>query len=122
MATNEDKSFNKMALLMEAIQEVNRRDEAMDELRAAAFEVLLLHPGSDYRSWSDILYEQYTMEVYDAFGENENVIRPGMAKLWQSEYKDIASGLKHTYGDWAKVFATSEAVQMYYDLVEKLKK
>ena len=117
----EDIAFNKMALLMEAIQEVNRRDEAMDELRAAAFEVLLLHPGSDYRSWSDILYEQYTMEVYDAFGEDENVIRPGIAKLWQEEYKDIASGLEYTYSEWAKVFATSEAVQMYYDMIEKLK-
>ncbi len=119
---NDEVAFNKMALLMKSINDVQQSNEAMNELRSAAFEVLLLHPGSDYRSWSDILYDQYTMEVYDAFGENDDTIRPGMAKLWMSGYKDIASGLEYTYREWSRAFATDAAVQMYYDFLKAAKK
>lgn len=118
----EECAFEKMALMMEAMQETERQDAMMDELRAAAFEALILHPGSDYRSWSDILCEQYTLEVYDALGEDKDIIRSSLAKLWMEEYQDTASDLVYTYRDWSKAFATPESVQMYYDLVEETKK
>ena len=119
MDSKEEIAFRKMALLMEAMQDTEQEDEALEELKSAAFEALLLHPGCWYGEWSTILVEQYTMEVYDAFGEDEDTIRPSLAKLWMEEYQDVASGQTYTYRDWSKVFATPEAVQFYYDMVDE---
>ncbi|MBQ9417065.1 MAG: hypothetical protein IJU19_00595 [Bacteroidales bacterium] len=114
-----DIAFRKMALLMEAMQEIEQEDKVLEKLKSVAFEALLLHPGSGYREWSTILVEQYTMEVYDVFGEDEDDIRPSLAKLWMEDYQDIASGQTYTYRDWSKAFATPEAAQFYKDMVRK---
>lgn len=42
-------------------------DECLDELKAAAFEVLLLNPGSEMADWQQTLVLQYGTEVVDAY-------------------------------------------------------
>lgn len=111
----EDLAFQKMALALQASKSV----EAMEDLKASAFEVLLLHPGCYSAKWATILTEQYGTEVVDAFGSDGEKVYSSLMKLWRSEYKDENSGLTRTYEVWAKSFATEEAVQMYYDLTER---
>lgn len=94
-------------------------DEVLDELKAAAFEVLLLNPGCDQTDWRDTLISQYGMEVVDAYGNNPFEVFAALADLWEAPYKDENSGLEHTFKDWAQAFATEASVQMYYDLTEK---
>ena len=45
-------------------------DETLEELKAAAFEVLRLNPGCEQSDWAKILVEQYGTEVVDAYGKD----------------------------------------------------
>ena len=114
---NDDIARRKFDLLMQAVEQVNHQDAAMDELRHAAFEVLLLHPGCEQSAWVDILIEQYGTEVVDAYGNNPTEVFADLADLWESPYLDENSGLERSYEEWAQAFATEAAVQMYYDLI-----
>ena len=88
----------------------------MDELKASAFEVLLLNPGSDQGDWAQILVEQYGTEVVDAYGNNPDEVYAELADLWETPYLDKNSGLEYKFETWAMAFATEASVQMYYDL------
>ena len=112
-------AFRKMALLMKAASQVNRQDEALDELKAAAFEVLLLHPGIERSQWTRLLVTQYGSEVIDAFGRDAPTAYASLDKLWLTPYRDENSGLERTYQVWAEAFSTEAAVQMYYDMTAK---
>ena len=112
-------AFKKMALLMNAAKQANEQEDALDELKAAAFEVLLLHPGCNCARWATILTEQYGTELIDAFGSDGEKIHSSLMKLWRSRYHDGNSGLTWTYETWAKAFATGESVQMFYDMINK---
>ena len=117
---NDDIARRKFDMLMQAVEQVNHQDAAMDELRHAAFEVLLLHPGCDLTRWKQILCKQYGTEVVDAYGhidEPYDIVRE-LEKLWTSRYRDDNSGLERTYETWAKAFANEAAVQLYYDLIK----
>ena len=92
---------------------------SMDELKAAAFEVLLLNPGCDQIDWADILVEQYGTEVVDAYGKDPADAYASLEDLWESPYLDEVSGLEYDFKTWAEAFATDAAVQMYYDLTDK---
>ena len=92
---------------------------SMEELKAAAFEVLLLNPGCEQSDWAKILVEQYGTEVVDAYGNNPNEVFADLADLWESPYLDEVSGLEYDFKTWAEAFATDAAVQMYYDLTDK---
>ncbi len=120
--TKENIALRKLDLLMRSINEVNRQDETLEELKAAAFEVLLLHPGSEQSDWSQILVEQYGTEVVDAYGNNPNEVFADLANLWKTSYCDLNTGLEYTFNQWAEAFATEASVQMYYDIIEKMKK
>lgn len=114
----------KFEMLVQAYLGAQRQDEAMNELRDAAFEVLLLHPGCDLTRWKQILCKQYGTEMVDAYGhidEPYDMVRE-LEKLWTSRYRDDNSGLERTYETWAEVFANKESVQMYYDLIKDKKK
>lgn len=115
--TNEERSFGKMALLAAALNQL--QDESMDELKHAAFEVLLLHPGCDLRRWYAILCEQYNAELTDAFGRSPAATNNEICKLWETPYKDTASGLEYTFEIWAQCFCNEAAVQMYHDMASK---
>ena len=116
---NDDIARRKFDLLMQAVEQVNKQDEAMAELRDAAFEVLHLHPGCELEEWGELLAEQYGTELIDAFGKDIDKITTGVIKLWKSPYRDENSGLERSYENWAKAFATDEAVQMYYELIKR---
>ena len=91
----------------------------LEELKAAAFEVLLLNPGCEQSDWAKILVEQYGTEVVDAYGTDPEEAYASLADLWQSPYFDRNSGLEYDFKTWAEAFATDAAVQMYYDLTDK---
>ena len=108
-----------MAMLFEAVNGASRQEEALDDLRAAAFEVLLLHPGCTYDMWVAILLGQYGTELTDAYGTNPADVHASLADLWESPYFDKNSGLEYDYKTWAEALWTDAAVQMYYDLIER---
>jgi len=94
-------------------------DETLEELKAAAFEVLRLNPGCEQCDWAKILVEQYGTEVVDAYGKDYFEVMHELADLWESPYLDEVSGLEYDFKTWAEAFATDAAVQMYYDLTDK---
>lgn len=96
-------------------------DECLAELKAAAFEVLLLTPGIEMADWVKTMVEQYPCEVADAYGQNPPEVYAALNDLWETPYEDINSGLVYDYKTWAAAFATDEAVRMYYDLTSKMK-
>lgn len=89
---------------------------SLDELIAAAFEVLLLNPGCDQAEWADILVGQYGTEVVDAYGKDPAEAYASLADLWESPYFDRNSGLEYDFKTWARAFATEESVMMYHDM------
>lgn len=92
---------------------------SMEELKAAAFEVLLLNPGCEQSDWARILVEQYGTEVVDAYGKDPAEAYASLEDLWESPYFDRNSALEYDFKTWAEAFSTDAAVQMYYDLTEK---
>jgi hypothetical protein len=119
--SKEDIAFRKMALLLNATRKARRQDELLEELKASAFEVLLLNPGCTLDTWAAILERQYGTELVDAFGTQPSKIRQSLMALWGKPYTDPASGLRHTFGHWAKALATEESIGMYYDLTKRKK-
>ena len=52
------------------MREFSTNNETLDELKAAAFEVLRLNPGCEQSDWAQILVKQYGTEVVDAYGKD----------------------------------------------------
>ena len=65
-------------------------EELMNELRHAAFEVLLLHPATTRETWVQTLMEQYPTEVADALGTDEEQTRERLKNMWCEDYTDTA--------------------------------
>lgn len=93
-------------------------DTLMDELRDAAFEYLLLNPGSEFGDWQNGLIQEYPTEVVDALGSNPNEVMSDLADLWEREYLDPKTGMEQKFSEWAMSFANEHAVGVYYFLVE----
>ena len=91
----------------------------LEELKAAAFEVLLLNPGCEQSDWAKIRVEQYGTDVVDAYGTDPEEAYASLADLWESPYFDRNSGLEYDFKTWAEAFSTDAAVQLYYDLTKK---
>jgi len=100
---------------LELVMKTSKIMDALEELEAAAFEVLQLHPGCDFTKWATILVQQYGTELIDAYGTEAKKIHASIIDLWQHKYRDEASGLTRTFETWAKVFATEEAVNAYLE-------
>lgn len=115
---NEDVAFHKMALLLNAATG-DKQMVALDELKAAVFEVILLHPGCKQDEWAQILVEQYGTEVIDAFGNNHSEIYSGLADLWGSPYLDKNSGIEYAFSSWARALCNEAAVDMYYTFIKE---
>jgi hypothetical protein len=93
----------------------------MDELKAAAFEFLLLNPGSEFSDWQQGLIEQYPTEVVDALGSNPEEVYAELADLWQDDYCDPTTGIEQSYDEWAQSFCNEYSVGIYYYLVDACK-
>lgn len=91
-------------------------EDFLDELRNAAFEVMLLHPATTRDTWVQLLMEQYAMEVTDALGTDEETTRERLNKMWGEDYTDTA-GETRSYADWAALFATDAAITEYYKTI-----
>lgn len=89
-----------------------------DELRAAAFEYLLLNPGSEFGDWQQGLIQEYPTEVVDALGNNPNEVYSDLADLWESDYMDPKTGIEQKFSGWAESFCNESAVGIYYYLVD----
>ena len=93
-------------------------DPLMDELKAAAFEYLLLNPGSDFGDWQQGLITEYPTEVVDALGNNPTEVYADLADLWENEYCDPKTGIEQKFSEWAMSFANEHSVGIYYSLVD----
>lgn len=93
-------------------------DSLMDELKDAAFEYLLLNPGSEFGDWRQGLIEDYPTEVVDAFGNDPADVYSSLVDLWEDDYEDPKTGIEQRLCDWALAFATEQSVNIYYKLVE----
>lgn len=93
-------------------------DSLMDELKDAAFEYLLLNPGSEFGDWRQGLIEDYPTEVVDAFGNDPADVYSSLADLWEDDYEDPKTGIEQRLCDWALAFATEQSVNIYYKFVE----
>lgn len=91
-------------------------EDLIDELHHAAFEVLLLHPGSTRETWVQTLMEQYAMEVTDALGTDTETTREWLNKMWGEDYTDTA-GVTRSYAEWAALFATENDITEYYKTI-----
>lgn len=92
------------------------------ELQEAAFEYLLTNPGSEFGDWQQGLINEYPNEVVDALGNNPFEVYSDLADLWETEYTDPKTGIWKDFKDWALAFATEQAVDLYYELVEAIDK
>lgn len=88
------------------------------ELQEAAFEYLLLNPGSEFGDWQQGLISQYPAEVVDALGNNPIEVNAELSNLWESEYTDPKTGIEQKFSEWAMSFANEYAVGIYYFLVD----
>lgn len=93
-------------------------DPLMDELKDAAFEYLLLNPGSEFGDWQQGLIEDYPTEVVDALGNDPADVYSSLEDLWEDDYEDTKTGIEQSFSDWALAFATEQSVNIYYELVE----
>lgn len=96
----------------------NETSTLMNELKAAAFEYLLLNPGSEFGDWQQGMIEQYPTEVVDALGSNPDEVYAGLADLWEADYTDQKTCMEQKFSEWAQAFATEKSVDVYYRLVE----
>ncbi len=90
-----------------------------DELKEAAFEYLLLNPGTEFGDWQQSLISDYPTEVVDALGTDPEEVYAALADMWDSEdYEDTETGECHTFKDWA----TDRSVELYDKLAEVKRK
>lgn len=88
------------------------------ELQEAAFEYLLLNPGSEFGDWQQGLIADYPTEVVDALGNNPIEVNAALADMWESYYEDPKSGVAQKFSEWAMSFANEYAVGIYYFLAD----
>lgn len=96
-------------------------DEFMEELKAAAFEVLLTNTGMDEGDWAQTLIEGYPAEVVDALGTIPEEVYASLADLWEDVYYDKASDMEKTFQEWADTFCNEQTVDLYHRLIEARK-
>lgn len=96
---------------------------ALEELKAVAFQTLLLNPGTiERQDWIDLLVAECGTEVVDAYGVDPEDAFVSLEDLWEDGYLDPATGIEKDFHEWASAFATDESVDLYYALVEERKK
>jgi hypothetical protein len=100
---------------------LDEEDTSMEDLKAAAFEFLLLNPGSEFCDFQNELINEYPTEVVDALGNDLEDVYAEIANLWESDYLDPATCLEKTFEDWALCFSTEQSVDLYYYLVAVIK-
>lgn len=98
--------------------ELDNKYNPMDDLKDAAFEFLLLNPGSEFGDFQNGLIEGYPCEAVDALGSDPEEAFCALADLWESDYLDPKTGLEQKFSEWAMSFANEYAVGIYYSLVE----
>ena len=103
---------------MNELNTYNNLSTFESELQAAAFEYLLLNPGSEFGDWQQGLVSDYPTEVVDALGNNPTEVYAALADMWEQEYTDPKTGLMQKFSEWAMSFANEYAVGVYYFLVD----
>lgn len=110
---NEEKLYEELDLFSDDL-----RCDSRKELEAAAFEYLLINPGSEFGDWQQGLISDYPAEVVDALGNNPTEVYADLADMWEQEYADPKTGIEQTFSEWAMSFANENAVGIYYYLVD----
>lgn len=91
-----------------------------EELRQGAWDILHDEPGMEFEQWKRELLTQYPAEVVDTFGTEPHEVFAMMDVWWRSEeYEDERTGTRQTYSDWATVFASPKAVEVYDELARR---
>lgn len=110
---NEEKIYEELDLFSDDL-----RCDSRKELEAAAFEYLLINPGSEFGDWQQGLISDYPAEVVDALGNNPSEVFADLADMWEQEYADPKTGIEQKFSEWAMSFANENAVGIYYYLVD----
>lgn len=110
---NEENKYNELDLFSDEM-----RCDSMAELKEAAFEYLILNPGSEFGDWQQGLISDYPTEVVDALGTNPKEVNADLVDMWESDYEDPKTGVAQKFSEWAMSFANKYAVGIYYFLVE----
>ncbi len=110
---NEEKIYEELDLFSDDL-----RCDSRKELEAAAFEYLLINPGSEFGDWQQGLISDYPAEVVDALGNNPTEVYADLADMWEQEYADPKTGIEQKFSEWAMSFANENAVGIYYFLVD----
>lgn len=105
----------------ERMRSLCTNDPLREELKTAAFEVLLENPGSELEDWISDLIEMYPTEVVDALGTDPEDVESQLADMWSEPYFDPATGLEMTYSDWAITLCNEMTIDLYYALVDAKK-
>lgn len=110
---NEENKYEKLDPFSDEL-----RCDCMAELKEAAFEYLLLNPGSEFGDWQTGLVSDYPTEVVDALGTDPEDVYARLADLWESDYCDPKTGVEQEFSEWALSFTNENAVGIYYFLVD----
>lgn len=112
-----DKEFNDRLQSLMA-ETSGTTDVMLDELKAVAFEALLLYPGIEKGDWVQSIVAQHPDKVIDAFGDNPEDAYASLENLWDSPYRDPNSGLEYTFNTWAECFCNESSIQLYHDMID----
>lgn len=83
-----DRGLEKLKILLHAVQSLeDEESDFMIELEEAANTVINENPGIRFEDWIDTLMTQYPLEVVDALGTDEEIIRQSLLKIWARHFK-----------------------------------
>jgi len=95
------------------MNEDKRHNAALEDLHESAFEALMLHTGCDKDTWFEVMFEEYGIDIIDAYGTDEEEVMAAVSNLWNEPYHDDRSGQTHTFAEWAGIFKDEQAVEEY---------
>ena len=94
--------------------------EDVSEFYHGAWNVLHENPGCDFEKWTDILSEQYPLEIIDEFGANEVDLMNQLRIVWNGyKYFDPITKIDCTYKEWSEYFSSEKSTELYDLLINQ---
>lgn len=109
-----EKRLNRLA---EVLSQANPIAASKDTFGNIAFYALFdSYSWTTKEEWIYSLITQYPCNVVKEYGRDLNQVTSELSWLWSSYYKDKI-GLEYKYSEWAKMFNTKPAVQLYLQML-----
>lgn len=103
---------------MDTYYDFCQEDLFYENLKKAAFEVLRENYGLSQAEWASELINSYPRVVTEALDGDPCDVFASLADLWEEDYYDDNTRLTKKFCEWANVFCTEEAVDIYNESVE----